>query len=453
MRIILLGFVAVAIATRSAMAQPPAPSEMARRADSLVRNLVARDLFQGAAVIAHGDRIVFSAGHGWANHELRVPFTPDTPMDAASIAKTFTAAGVLLLASEGRLDLGDRVAHHLPAFPYPDHRVVDLLTHAAGLPDYGWFDSLVVAGAPRTNDTHLRVLAQRRPALPFAPGTAFEYDNVAYDVAASVIEQVTGMSYAAFIDARFTRALGLDAFVRPARFSDWAGVRTRGYRRAGGGWEPHDAYDLEGFYGADNIYLSAVDLQRWAAGYRAVMGATLLRESLVPGRLTDNRATGLTIGSWYAAPDGTRRYYTGHHNGFHSIAYADDARDLSVAWAANDTPPLWLQMALPRALIAIAEGRAPEPLVPPPPADTTVDPIGTYDVPVVGEVVVERPGGRLAVRVAAVQYHAFQVEPGAYYVPGMDVALQFEVAPDGRTIMSWDSVFRRARVVARQPLP
>jgi len=453
MRALQLGFAVLSVAACTVTEQLPTTTEVASRADSVVRDLVARDLFQGAAVIAHGDRVVYSAGYGWANRELQLPFTPDTPMDGASIAKTFTAAGLLLLSDEKRLDLNDPVAAHLSAFPYPNHRVIDLLTHAAGLPDYEWFDTLVVAGEPRTNDTHLGAMAQRRPALPFAPGAAFAYDNVAYDMAAMVIERVAGTSYAEFISTRFARPLRLNTFVRPARFADWVGARTRGYRRVPGGWELNDAYDLEGFYGADNIYVSAVDLQRWAAGYRGLMGEGPMRRALTPGRLVDGSDTGISVGSWYVSADGAQRYYTGHHNGFYCIAYADDARNLSVAWVANDTPPVWLLSALPRALIALAEGRDSEPLTPPPAADTLVNPTGRYDVPAVGEVVVERVGERLAVRVGGVQYQAFEVQPGVHYLPGVDVALQFAVAANGRVVMSWNSVYRRVPSVERRPAP
>ena len=435
-----------------AAAQRPVPLQVTTRADALLQDLVKRQLFQGAVVIAHGEKVSYSAGFGFADRERAVPFTPDTPTDTASIAKTFTAAGLLLLAAEGRVDLESPVRNLLPTFPHAATRVRHLLAHSAGLPDYEWFDKRVAPSEPRTNAVHLAVIAKELPSPAFPPGTAFAYDNVAYDVAAMVIERVTGTTFAEFIDTRFSRPLDLQAFVRPARFSDWSGVRTRGYRRTAGGWADHDAHDLEGFYGADNIYLSAKALQRWAAGHGRLMGARL-REAVTSARLDDGRATGLTLGSWYASADGSRRYYTGHHNGFYSVAYVDDARDLSFAWVANDAPPAWIQTGLTRALVAIAEGRAPEALMAPPAADVE-DPTGRYQVPSIGEVVVLRGEGKtLRVRQGGVVYDAFRVARGVHYVPGLDANVRFGADAAGKVTLFWHSVFVVAQAIAREPAP
>ena len=424
--------------------------DAAARADAVLEHLDALGLLQGAVVIAREGQISYARGFGFADRGRRVPFTPDTPMDAASMAKTFTAAGLLLLAAEGRVDLDAPVRGFLPTFPHTATTVRHLLSHSAGLPDYGWFDSRISAAEVRSNASHLAVLAGGLPNPAFHPGTAFAYDNTAYDMIALILEQASGLSYNEFMITRFLRPLNLDGFVRPARFSEWPGVRTRGYRRTEGGWEDHDAYDLEGFHGAANLYLSAAGLQRWAAGHASVMGPAVLREAVSPAHLDDGRVTGITLGSWYASSEGDRRYYTGHHNGFHSIAYVDDSRDLSVAWVANDAPPAWLQTALPRALIAIAEGRAPQVVGPPPMADSLVDPAGTYEVPGLGDVLVVRRDMMLRVERGGVEYDAFQVEPGVYYVPGLDAYLRFGKGEAGRASLAWDSVFLLAEGLRRR---
>ncbi|MFN0178562.1 MAG: serine hydrolase domain-containing protein [Gemmatimonadales bacterium] len=447
MKILASAFAVAALALQVGCSTPPRSA--AERADAVLRDLADRHLFQGAAVFGRGGVVEYAEGFGFADVERRVPFTPATPTDGASIAKTFTATALLLLAGEGRIDLEARVREFLPTFPHAATRVRHLLAHSAGLPSYEWLDSRVTPDEPRTNASHLAVVARDAPTPSFPPGTSFEYDNVAYDVAAMVVERVTDSSFADLVTARFSRPLGLETFVRPARFSEWSGTRTRGYRRTASGFADHDAYDLEGFYGADNIYLSARDLYRWVAGYRDLLGATTSRVAVDSTTLDDGRATGISRGSWYVSSDGNRRYYTGHHNGFFNFGYADDGRSLAVAWVANDAPPPWLQPALSRALIAIAEGRDPEPLVPPAAADTTVDPSGVYRVPRVGEAAVRHEGDRLVVRLRGVDYDAFPVAPGVRYLPGLDGYLRFARAPNGQITLSWDSVFIVAASVAR----
>jgi CubicO group peptidase (beta-lactamase class C family) len=434
-----LGLVIVAAVVLAGCASPPQP--IAQPADGLMRDLAQRNRFQGAVVMGRGDQIEYAKGFGFADIERQLPFTPDTPTDGASMAKTFTAAALLMLVNEGRIDLETPVRSILPEYPHARTRVRHLLAHSAGLVDYEWLDLRVTPGEPRTNLSHLALVARDAPEPNFEPGSAFSYDNVAYDVAAMVIERSSGLSYAEVIAQRFSRPLKLAAFVRPARFADWQEPRTRGYRRTAAGWKDHDAHDHEGFHGGANIYLSARDLYRWAAGYSGVVGAATRRAAEAPARLDDGRTTGITWGSWYVSADGRKRYYTGSHNGFFCFGYADETRNVAIAWVANDAPPSWLQPALSRALIAIVEGRAPEPLVAPPAADPTLDPSGSYRVSEVGEVTVRHDGQQLGVRLRGVEYQGFPVARGVHYVPGLDAYLRFASVPQGQVSMSWDSVF------------
>lgn len=423
---------------------------VAARADALMRDLSGRALFQGAVVLSRGGRVEYAAGFGFADIERQQPFTPDTPTDGASVAKTFTAAALLMLANEGRVDLDAPVRSVLPEYPHATTRLRHLLAHSAGLPDYAWLDARAAASDVRTNTRHLALVARDAPTPAFAPGTQFAYDNVAYDVAAMVLTRITDSNYADVVAERFSKPLGLAAFVRPARFADWQGPRTRGYRRTAAGWRDHDALDGEGFHGAANLYLSARDLCRWAEGYSRVVAADARRAAVTPARLDDGRATGITLGSWYVSADHRQRYYTGHHNGFHNFVYADEARGLAIAWVANDAPPAWLQPALARALIAIAEGREAEALVPPAASAAPAHFDGNYRVPRVGELTIRRQGQGLQVRLGGVDYATFAVARGVHYAPGLDAYLRFAVAPDGGALLSWDSVFVVAAGVLRQ---
>jgi len=421
-------------------AVPEAPLVDVARVDSLLQDLVDRGLFQGAVVIGRGGRVEYAAGFGFADVERGIPFTPDTPMDGGSIAKPFTAAGVLLLAAEGRVDLDGPVRAVVPGYPHDATRVRHLLAHSAGLPSYEWLDARVPPGTVRTNASHLAAVARDAPAPAFSPGAGFAYDNVGYDVAAMVIERASGETYPEFLRERFIDPLGLRAFIRPARFADWEGDRTRGYERRGESWALYDAFDLEGFFGAANVYLSANDLHGWMSGYARLMGS-VLEQATTLAQLDDGRRTGLSLGSWYLSGDGARRYYTGHHNGFYSFGYTDDARGLTVAWLANSTPPPWLQPALSRAIIAIAEGRAPEPVVASANLPVVDDPGGSYRVEGVGGVTVRPQGTGLVVRVGGMEYDVFPVPGDSYYLPAMDAYLRFRRLPEGAVALWWESVF------------
>ncbi len=67
------------------------------RLDAFVTDLHARGLFSGAVVVGDERGIVWEGGFGFANLEQQVRFTPSTPADSGSLAKTFTAAAVIAL--------------------------------------------------------------------------------------------------------------------------------------------------------------------------------------------------------------------------------------------------------------------------------------------------------------------------------------------------------------------
>lgn len=236
------------------------------RVDSLLADRVAANEFSGAIVLARQGRILYQRGFGMANHETELPFTPHTPSDGGSLAKTFTAAGVWWLVHEGRIDVDAPVVRYLPEYPHEATTVRHLIGHMNGLPPgYEYFDPYFASDEVRTTDALLRVVAEHVPDPSFSPGSRFEYSNLGYDAAALVIERVTGISYPQFVAERFFVRLGMEAsFARPARLSDWPGVRTRGYRWREGSWELHDVWDMEAFLGASNLCFSAVDLCLWA---------------------------------------------------------------------------------------------------------------------------------------------------------------------------------------------
>ena len=192
-----------------------------------------------------------------------------------------------------------------------------------------------------------------------------------------------------------------------ARFADWHRPRTRGDRRTADGWKDKNAHNLEAVYGGKNFYLSARDLYSWVLCYEAAGGPETYQANITAAKLDDGRSTGLTLGSWNVSPDGTRRYYSGHHKEFFCFGHADDAGGVAIAWVANDGPPPWLQPALSSALNAIAKGWVPPALVALPGGDPKVDRTGTYRVAEMGDVALRRDGRQLGVLVQDVEYKGF----------------------------------------------
>ena len=149
---------------------------------------------------------VWRAAYGMADLERGVANTPETIFEAGSVAKQFTAMAILLLARDQRLSLDDPVRKHVPELP--DYgaplTIRHMLTHTSGLRDWG--SVAAIGGWPRTTReyTHAEVLdiAARQKSLNFPPGTQWSYSNTGFNLAAIIVDRVSGMSFAEFSQRR-----------------------------------------------------------------------------------------------------------------------------------------------------------------------------------------------------------------------------------------------------------
>ena len=352
----------------------------------------------------------------------------ETAADGASLAKTFTAALLLVLEAEGVLSLDDPAQKLLPELPYADITLRDLLRHTSGLhtTDYEWFDRFLPTDEVRTTEALLRVVAEQKPALRVKPGTAFEYNNVAYDFALLAASRAARKASAELLAERFFRPLGMTtAFVRPGRLRDFPKPRTLGYTRADGTLKLHDVFDLEGFHGGSNLYMSARDLDRWN---RSFFGAQVLpphaRAEADRYALIGGAASGLTWGSWYRTKQATAFWYSGHLEGFHDEVFRDATTRHSIVYVSNNTIEPWLQKGIIRAVRGILKGE---------PASTLTEPAmrrvskeerrllaGEWVFDGGERMTIDAKDTSVFVTREGVRYRIFQIGERWFYVPGVD---------------------------------
>ena len=160
-------------------------------------------------VVVHGDSVVFLKGYGVRRLGAADAVDPQTLFGMMSTTKAMTAMALAMLVDEGKLRWDDPVTRWLPDFAMPDPyvtrelRVVDLLTHSAGLPNA---DLMWLRG-----DLDLPEILHRvrglQPAYPLRGG--FVYQNVMYGAAGAVIEKAAGMPWSDFLQQRLFRPIGL----------------------------------------------------------------------------------------------------------------------------------------------------------------------------------------------------------------------------------------------------
>ena len=371
--------------------------------------------FSGAVVVRGPRGVRFARGYGFADPFTGRAFTPDTPVDSGSLAKPVTAAAVLLLARERKIDLEAPARSYLPEYPHPQATVRHLLAHSAGLALEESPDGL----AGKTNAELLREARNRAPL--FQPGTAFTYCNLCYSTLAIVIERVSGEHYLDFVRRRAFLPAGVG--LRPQRLADWKG-RAMGYRRTGDGKpERFDSWEGEAFYGTANFSLSAAQLAQWGSEWWKPGLAAIRVEATTPA-LIAGKPSGLTWGNWYCAPQPQRCHYLGHHEGYHHMLYWDAVRRISVAMVTNNTLSPAFQQALQRALVAYAENR---------PAVAAREiryqlpereaPIGEFELKMGETLTVKKAGNRMWVVRRGLDYPAYPTGRGTRYVPGLDAYL------------------------------
>ena len=162
--------------------------------------------------VNRGGTMLFERGYGMANLEQKVPITPATLFDPASIAKPFTALSVMLLAQQGKLSLDDEVWKHVPEWMNRQDRVTirHLLAHTAGLRDAFLLIELAppAAAGVDINEHILRTLAGQR-GVNFAPSTEFSYNNGGYNLLGGIVARVGGQSFREFAAANILAPLGM----------------------------------------------------------------------------------------------------------------------------------------------------------------------------------------------------------------------------------------------------
>lgn len=239
------------------------------------------DKFSGAILLTRGDQVLLREAYGFADREARVPNTVETRFRTASTSKMFTAAAVLRLVQDGKLELEDRVGEIVPGLrnkPIAPATIHQLLTHTSGAGDFFGPRYDAHKKELQVHDDYVRFFGG--DALAFVPGEKFQYSNLGYMYLGAVIEHASGKSFydyleaAVFAPARMAHTdtapadVGMQGrargYIRPPGERAWrSAAEYLDYRPdgAGGAWSTID--DLDRFLHAlrENRILDATHTQ------------------------------------------------------------------------------------------------------------------------------------------------------------------------------------------------
>ena len=121
--------------------QPAADGQARDRIDAFILKEMEKAGVKGLSVaIIDGGKIVKEKGYGFADAENRIPVTPTTLFQAASISKSVTAMGALCLVEKKTLSLDEDVNAKLTSWRVPENQytkdekvtLARLLSHMGG---------------------------------------------------------------------------------------------------------------------------------------------------------------------------------------------------------------------------------------------------------------------------------------------------------------------------------
>lgn len=216
-------------------------AERLQRVDALMEKWIAAgDIPGGVVLIARDGRLVHLKAYGHADIASGRAARTDSIYRIASMTKPVAALAILMLVEEGKVRLADPVSTFLPSYksmkvamPVPgapapaagqppqfftvpaarEITVLDVLTHSSGLMSGAASNAGGQAAFGKRHEIGLAWVDNlgTDTALEFQPGTRWAYSAVAgLDVAARIVEKVSGKTFDAFLRERLFGPLGMD---------------------------------------------------------------------------------------------------------------------------------------------------------------------------------------------------------------------------------------------------
>jgi CubicO group peptidase (beta-lactamase class C family) len=165
-----------------------------------------------AVAVVSKDKIIYSKGFGFRDHEKQLPVTTNTLFAIGSCTKAFTASLLGLLNKEGKLELDKPATEYLPELKFFKDEmnnsitVRDIMCHRTGLPrhDYSWY---LFNTASR--DSLLKRIQYQEPTAPVRQ--TWQYNNFMFLVQGMISEKLMGKSWEQNVKEKIFTPLGMNS--------------------------------------------------------------------------------------------------------------------------------------------------------------------------------------------------------------------------------------------------
>ena len=177
--------------------------------DSVIYNTIGNNSPAYGIMLINEDSLVAQRNYGYINIEKEIPAHSNTLYHLSYLAKQDTAYAILKGEELGKLSLNDKVSAYLDDFPAygSEVRIVDLLNHTSGLPNY--WKELGYEKADKLTQKDVYDYIKNQNKLNFEAGTKFSVSYSDYAILYFVIEEVSGSGYHKFLEKEFFDPLNM----------------------------------------------------------------------------------------------------------------------------------------------------------------------------------------------------------------------------------------------------
>ncbi|MCK4578486.1 MAG: serine hydrolase, partial [Candidatus Marinimicrobia bacterium] len=253
----------------------------------LLQAAVADSAWPGGVLLGIKDGQIFiHEAFGYHTYAKNEPDARGDIFDLASITKVVaTTSAIMKLYDCGKLKLDDQITKFMPEFRGPTREqtrlkssitIRNLITHTAGLPPFKAFYQMEGSVSARLDSIY-------QTALDTIPGVATVYSDIGIIILGKLVERLSGMTLAAFVDSNIFQPLGMTSTyfnppaqrmkrIVPTEYSIDEQQFVRGH--------VHDenAYSLGGIAGHAGLFSTAADLAIFA---QMMMNKGAYRDSVV----------------------------------------------------------------------------------------------------------------------------------------------------------------------------
>jgi CubicO group peptidase (beta-lactamase class C family) len=290
-----------------------------KQVEILMNRYRTQDNFNGSVLIAKKGKIDYLTYIGLANREDSINYSHKSRFHIFSATKTFTAALIMQLCEQGKIQLDSSIATYYPEYKgEAAHKATirDLLTYSSGRDDK---EMREIAEAYNSTiwplDSFITRYCSER--LVRQPGTRFAYNNGDFILLGKIIERLYGQPFQAVLRQKILTPLGMRN-TDYLHHEDVIAHLDQGYFNSGSNpvtfSRPTNFY-IDNYFSAGAMYSTPQDMLLFD---QALFHYSLLKKETVELMLTPYKSLGdVALGFWvYPKQIGEGTYVVAERQGY-----------------------------------------------------------------------------------------------------------------------------------------